>query len=343
MIAGRANESPLDLCLAGMTGAVSVCSLIGHAGGAYWLADLFSHFRPQYAVLLCLALLLHLARGQRILAGLAATLLGVNAALLAPLYLTSVPAASQADDGVSIIQFNVLRNNKQVERGIEYLRASRSDLILLQEFDPRWADAMRLGLSDYAVVLSEPRTTHFGMALYLRRDSGFTVRAARLLGIDDEGWRHPAIEVELEGRGRRFSLLGVHAHPPLNKRVAWIQSVELERAAAWSRDIGMDHLIVGDLNATPWSALYRKLTRETGLVSARDGFGIVASWYPLAGLSGGLPLDHVLHSDSLAATAFVAGPELGSDHRPIFARLRWQRPATEFEAPHPPARAPTQR
>jgi hypothetical protein len=62
----------------------------------------------------------------------------------------------------------------------------------------------------------------------------------------------------------------------------------------------------------------------SALTSARNGFGIVSSWRPLRGLTGGLPLDHILHSDELQAVKFERGPWLGSDHQPILASLRWR-------------------
>ena len=37
-------------------------------------------------------------------------------------------------------------------------------------------------------------------------------------------------------------------------------------------------MVVGDLNATMWSAPYRSLIDSTGLRNARRGFGILPSW-----------------------------------------------------------------
>jgi len=314
---------PIALFAACATLSAALLSLLGLAGSSYWLADLFSHFRPQYTVALALTLVLHLWHRQLWLGAVAAGLLFVNLSLIAPVYAApSTPREAGADE-IAVLQFNVLQHNERRAEAIAYLEACGADLILLQEIDGGWADALATGLSSYEAAFVEARSTNFGIGLYVRRQAGITVERARLVRIDDEGWRHPAIESELRHAGRRLALLGVHAHPPINAHVARIHRLELERIAEWSRARTGAHLVLGDFNMTPWSWRYRQLMGSSPLHSARDGFGIVASWLPLAGLSGGLPLDHILHSAAFTTASFERGPSLGSDHQPILARLRW--------------------
>ena len=303
--------------------AAALLSLLGLAGSSSWLADLFSHFRPQYAAALAVTLALHVWQRQLWLGGLAAGLLAANLASIAPVY--AVPPASSGAEAeeLTILQFNVLQHNERRREAVAYLEACGADLVLLQEIDHAWAEELARGLAAYEPVLVEARSTNFGIGLYLRRRSGIEVERARLVRIDDEGWRHPAIEAELRHGDRELALLGVHAHPPINATVARIHGIEIERIAQWSRARDGAHLVLGDLNMTPWSSRYRQLMGSSPLRSARDGFGIVASWRPLSGLSGGLPLDHILHDAAFSTTAFERGPSLGSDHQPILARLRW--------------------
>jgi endonuclease/exonuclease/phosphatase (EEP) superfamily protein YafD len=75
----------------------------------------------------------------------------------------------------------------------------------------------------------------------------------------------------------------------------------------------------GDLNATPWSASYRRFRREAGLESAYPGALGPASW-PSASPVALLPIDHVLARGYEVASG-ARGPDLGSDHYPVLVRL----------------------
>jgi endonuclease/exonuclease/phosphatase (EEP) superfamily protein YafD len=51
------------------------------------------------------------------------------------------------------------------------------------------------------------------------------------------------------------------------------------------------------------------------LVNSQRGYGLAATW-PTRPLTL-VPLDHMLHSDSLTTVARDIGPDLGSDHLPL--------------------------
>lgn len=79
-------------------------------------------------------------------------------------------------------------------------------------------------------------------------------------------------------------------------------------------------IVLGDLNATPWSHAFRALLEDGELVSSQRGHGIQGSWrrepWPLS-----LPIDHCLHAPSLVTLERHLGPFLGSDHRPLHVAL----------------------
>jgi endonuclease/exonuclease/phosphatase (EEP) superfamily protein YafD len=55
------------------------------------------------------------------------------------------------------------------------------------------------------------------------------------------------------------------------------------------------------------------------LENARRGHAIAATWPPRKLL--GVPIDHILHSESMIASEFRVLTDIGSDHLPIMARL----------------------
>jgi endonuclease/exonuclease/phosphatase (EEP) superfamily protein YafD len=75
--------------------------------------------------------------------------------------------------------------------------------------------------------------------------------------------------------------------------------------------------VVGDLNATPWSSAFAGLA-ECGL---RRAGSLRPTWPSLGGGWIGIPIDHVLASRHWRVRDAGLGPGLGSDHRPLLARL----------------------
>ncbi len=78
-----------------------------------------------------------------------------------------------------------------------------------------------------------------------------------------------------------------------------------------------DIIVIGDLNATPWSSALDPLF-DAGLVDTRLGYA--ATWptgmWPLR-----IPIDLCLVSANFGNASFHVGPDVGSDHLPVFVAL----------------------
>ena len=75
-------------------------------------------------------------------------------------------------------------------------------------------------------------------------------------------------------------------------------------------------LVLGDLNASPWSSHFRRFLRDSGLRDSAQGRGVQPTWP--AGMPWlWIPIDHCLHSPQLQVVARHVGPNLGSDHYPV--------------------------
>ncbi len=78
-------------------------------------------------------------------------------------------------------------------------------------------------------------------------------------------------------------------------------------------------MVVGDLNASPWSYAFRPLA-DSDLVNSLNGFGLQATWPSVLGPFG-VPIDHLLHSAEFTTVTRRTGPSLGSEHRSVFITL----------------------
>jgi len=83
-------------------------------------------------------------------------------------------------------------------------------------------------------------------------------------------------------------------------------------------------VVIGDLNASMFSATYRQLVQGTGLSDARTGRGLMPTWPAGMPSWARLALDHVLVPDELIVTDLALGEPTGSDHRGLRVALQWR-------------------
>lgn len=296
-----------------------LASTLGYAAWLWprlWILDLLGHFRVHYALALTLAaLLLALGRRRRWLAA-ALVLLVADLGPLAPLWFQRAGAASGRS--LRLVHFNVLSTNRAHDAVAAWLEASGADLIFVQEVDPAWATALAR-IPGYQLARSLPRRDNFGIALLVR--AGAPVMSTGVIELADG---IPAIRADVELDGRALPILAVHTLPPISGEYAAIRDLQIAAAGAWAtarRGEGAAPVVIGDLNATPWSASLRAMIRDAELIESQRGHGLQASWpAPFPALLR-IPIDHCLHDPGLWTTARRLGPDLGSDHLPLVVDL----------------------
>ena len=146
---------------------------------------------------------------------------------------------------------------------------------------------------------------------------------ATLTAIERE---QPALALQLRHEGRALALLSLHTLPPVSRANAATRDEQLRAAADWSTEqveAGRAPVLLGDLNATPFSAGVRPL-RTVGLRDSLAPGGLLAagSWPALPGPLR-IAIDHCWHDAGLVTVRRVVGPALGSDHRPLEVALAW--------------------
>jgi endonuclease/exonuclease/phosphatase family metal-dependent hydrolase len=69
-----------------------------------------------------------------------------------------------------------------------------------------------------------------------------------------------------------------------------------------------------------WSPYYSQLMRDSGLMNARKGFGVLPTW-PSHVPFLKIPLDHCLVSADISAAHIRTAEAIGSDHLPLIVDL----------------------
>jgi endonuclease/exonuclease/phosphatase (EEP) superfamily protein YafD len=305
-------------------GAV-ILAILGFTGAIARAADLASHFRVAYALAMLPALATYLPgfTRRRWQPTLLILVLALDCTPIALLYLPSarIPVGGPTGPSIRVIQFNTWMKNQDDQDVLSLVEGRRPDVASLQETTASLRSAITGRLADRYRILSA------GADLFLVRGDDRSIRVSDWTRHSIPGGE--AIEARLGVRGQDVSVLSFHAMAPLGLARAAVRDAQFEWVARWCRARTGPVIILGDLNASPWSYSFGRLLREGGLVDSTRGFGVQPTWRahygPLSGMLAWpvqVPIDHCLYSPGLVAVAREIGPACGSNHFPLFVALR---------------------
>ena len=288
---------------------VGVMTALGFAGGLWWVFDLLSHPRLQYAGVAGLAAIGLAVLGKRGVAVGAVVLALVNAAVVVPFFLFGQEPAGAGGSELTVVSFNVQIRNPDREAVIEWVRNLDADVVFLWEASRLWRD--EFVAADLPFQIEDPLQEGMTIGgLVLTRERA----GVQLLETGDRS----SIEVKLPFGNEEVTIIGAHPFPPNSATHAASRDFQLSSVAELAAGVEGPLIVTGDLNATPWSAAFQPLSDE--LANSMNGFG----WQPTYPAGAGLlmlPIDHLLHSSHLTTVERSTGPDLGSDHLPLIVTV----------------------
>lgn len=291
-------------------------SWLGLAGSWHWRLDLFAHFRWQYLFLGAAIMLWALWRRHRVLLVFAVLTTLLNGALIAQLaWQPALRAGTLTDDfALRMLSLNVLTSNPHKQRVMDLVTASDADVVVLTEVDIEWSVALEALATQYPYRIVHPRPDNFGVALLSR----LPLEEPGVMGL--ESMQMPSIMARITHQGRRLLIVGTHPRPPLSAGHADVRDRQLQALGQLVARTEEPVVVLGDFNATPWSAPMRALT--AGRLGYRSHN---APWTPtwMVRTPFAIPIDHVLCTAPLVIIRRSVGPDVGSDHRPVQVELRW--------------------
>jgi len=292
--------------------ATALClpPLVGFLGRAWWRFELLCHFRVQYFLVLALLSLVLVWRKRFTSALIVGIVALVNLALILPLYFGPAPPTAHGDS-LRLLSMNVLARNQAHDRVRTFIGETDADFVILQEVNSTWIAALEPLTSLYPYRKIRAREDNFGIALL----SKLPFTQAGIEQSEKTGGV-PFIVADLESNGRPFTLVGVHALPPVTRECAKRRDLFLRHLARLASGHKTPLLLAGDFNMTSWSPGFRDLVRTSGLRDSRKGFGAHATW-PSGSILLRIPLDHCLVSEDIEVLNRDVGPDVGSDHFPI--------------------------
>lgn len=316
---GSNRKRPAVLSLTGLVEAAGVlalaATLLAFLGSRHWVAELMTHYPAQYAVVLLLAAMVGLGRRRRWLPWLFAGGMVANLVVLVPGYFRFEVAAGRQGGAVRVLSMNVLASNGSYQRMVQAVSARQPDVLLVIELTPEGVRALQAIHAEFPHRLLEPSTGNFGIGLYSR----LPWTSCELVQFGPAGV--PSIEARLRVGGRDVTLVGTHPVPPSSGANAGDRDAHLLAVAERCRGMDTPVVLVGDLNATPWSPVFKRLKRAGGLADTLAGRGWQPTW-PAPLRFAGIPIDHCLVSEEWRVAERSTGPAVGGDHLPLFVDLR---------------------
>jgi endonuclease/exonuclease/phosphatase (EEP) superfamily protein YafD len=286
----------------------------------WWVAELLANLPIQLALAFIALLLIAVPLRHARLAALAAAGLLFNLALIAPVLVPTQRRGPELATDAPTLDVTFFNAKYQTENQdmIAYLQNRDDDVVVLSLVSGGLADLIDRTAGPDLKVRAGPGTDRDGdlPMIALVRDPDAEVSVHR----PTTDPRDAIVEVIVDLDGRPVHVLAAHPVSPLTPTRAVQRNRTLQRIAA--RAVAEDETIVvmGDLNATPWSPYFQDLLAAADLRDSQVGHGLQPS-FPAARGRMGIPLDHVLHGPELQTLERHLGPAFGSDHRMVHARL----------------------
>lgn len=284
-----------------LAGCGTVASYFGAAG---WWLDLFTHFRLQYFVIFALAVVLAAWRRQRRgFAYLSLAILNCNA--------WPLPAPeSSHPEALRVLLCNVNRDRGQPELVRDVIDKANPDVLVLLEVDASWRLYLERteGNGEWH-GLWRTRTDNFGIALLSRHPFS----SIEILDLEP-----PAIAGTLALGDQILNLLAVHPPPPYGPSLSHQRDQQFENFTSHFEELTGACLLIGDLNASPWSTPRKRLRNATGM---REGSPGVTTWPAALPWLLRIPIDSVLMRGPIEVTRAETAERVGSDHLPVIVEL----------------------
>ena len=304
---------------AALGSVAAIATIAGGFADFHWACDLVLNLRIQLAVgLAAVCSVLAVARQWRI-AALFTAFLVWNVVPLA--HLCVGRAGDRAPVGgterLTFVSVNVLTSNRDAESLRSYLRRQEADIVVVLEVDRFWEKELSELRDTYPHRLIQPRSDNFGIGLLSR----WPLEEGRFEFLSDVGL--PTVIARTRFAGRTLTVVGTHPLPPVGRTRSTRRNEQLSAVSRRVAELDGPVILAGDLNTTPWSPHFRRLVKQTNAIDARRGFGLQCSW-PARNWPLSIPIDHILVSRDFHVHRFEAGPDVGSDHRPVCAELSWR-------------------
>ncbi|MEI8012983.1 MAG: endonuclease/exonuclease/phosphatase family protein [Candidatus Omnitrophota bacterium] len=295
-----------------------VLTLAGFLSKYGWLFDLASHFRLQYLVVLSIGILLCVIDKKWYALKILAVAALVNLVMVGSLYWpreSYISSEYQASPKTAtILLMNLNANNEEYGKVIRYIKEMNPDILALEEVNDKWLAALAEILKGYSYRRDISREDCFGIGLY----SKIPVDVSSIQYYGSIGL--PSVLAQMTLGNKLLTVLLTHPLPPGSPEGFRQRNEQLSAIATQRLAFRDSMILIGDLNTTSWAYYFQDFVKKMNLVDTRQGFGLQLSWPVMMPLLA-ITIDHILVSKDFTVLERRTGPDVGSDHRPVYVKL----------------------
>jgi endonuclease/exonuclease/phosphatase (EEP) superfamily protein YafD len=246
---------------------------------------------------------------------LAAAILGMallDLAVIFPYVIGSPPGVADGAARIEVMTFNVGISNPNRGEVAAFIEEEDPDVVFVFESSFEWEDAFRRRGLELQMVETVPANRVSGVTVLVRPSLRPLILHPGIAG------ETAAVQVDLGDE--RVAILGLHPPSPTSGERSARRDRMLADASRWVLGRQEQVIVLGDLNATPWSHAFRSLRYHAGLLDTMRGRGIQPTWPDGWGVFA-IPIDHILHTPGLGSEDRHTGPAFSSAHRPVLATV----------------------
>lgn len=299
-----------------LAGGVAAATLLGQLdrlgmqGWPGWIFDLLAHWPRQLGLAaFVIALVAGLMRKLKP-AAVAAVVAAFNVAVVLSTSGFALPEPAPPESRyVRVVSANVHLSRTALEAVAKMAREYEADLVSIYEAPDDLRVDELAGLFPGMPLNVLPTTTSDGYELSKRSLLVADTGSADQVGVTYFGGSDGVI-LRLPFEGVQI----VTAHPPSpgTPHYAYDRNRQLPRTAD-GLDQAQPFIVMGDLNTTPWGKIYASVP------GTRAGDPRFEGSFPSFAGPLGLPIDNIKFGGGMVLTDYRVGPDIGSDHRPLFA------------------------
>lgn len=301
------------------------CTAISFTGRAFWWGDLLAHLRLHYFfVFVLMSVYFVLIQDARhfLLAAFASmiNLITIFMASASNTYLEdSIPFTLLPNSTFVVATYNVDTQTSRPQVVVDWLSKEKPDLIVLIGVNRRWMPVFDrlVKIFPYQTIMNS--SANYGVALLSRLPlDNIKNDTAGPLNL-------PLLSAEVETPIGRMCVTAIHPNPPWGADDTLTRNLYIDQASAVIRTQSIPCLLLGNLNATPWSTGFDPIRTLPNLQPQL--WQPPATWPVVLGAFG-IPIDHILLTTPFNYHSYLKikdlwlGPALSaSSHRPVLAKI----------------------
>jgi endonuclease/exonuclease/phosphatase (EEP) superfamily protein YafD len=298
-------------------------TVIAFAANQWWIFDLVTSYRPQFVLVLTLAVVVLAAlRCWRTLV-VAVLALGLNVVVVAPVFTGHQATAAAGSPSLTIAHLNLQSRIGDLAGIHRWLESKPADVIVFLHTAGPTANSLADGVGPYRMIYPTILgRNNRGRTVYSPSPEVIVMtdqRDATALPPPTVGLPNAAVAIDAHIGSLKIALLACHTLSPGTSARHTVRNHELDAIGAWLKASPQPAIAFGDFNVTYYSPAFQHLLHMAHATSSQLGFGIQATW-PHQFRPAGIAIDQSVYVGKITAVARYRGPSLGSEHRSLIVR-----------------------